>query len=132
MTVYCSKCGAILAPDTAFCVTCGTPVVRAALAGAAGMPVLANVGVAGFSTMRSVTYAGFWLRFVAHLIDGLILGVAVFALVIPLLFLTGLAATLENLTHQADGQLSPAAIAGIFSLVFTFVAVGVFLQWLYF
>ena len=54
-----------------------------------GVPVPANVGVAGFSTTRSVTYAGFWLRFVAHLIDGLILGVGVFALVIPLLFLNG-------------------------------------------
>jgi uncharacterized RDD family membrane protein YckC len=130
--VYCSKCGAVLAVDAAFCVSCGNPVARAALAGPAEVRVPADVGVVGFSTTRSVTYAGFWLRFVAHLIDSLILGVAVFALVIPLLFLTGLAATLENLAHQADPQLSPAAIAGILSLVFTFVAVAVLLQWLYF
>jgi uncharacterized RDD family membrane protein YckC len=79
-----------------------------------------------------VTYAGFWLRFVAHLIDGLILGVGVFALVIPLLFLTGLVAALERLPEQLDGQPNPAAIAAILSLVFTFVAVGILLQWLYY
>jgi len=130
--VYCSKCGAILSADAAYCVTCGTPVVRTAIAGAAGVAVPANVGVAGFSTTQSVTYAGFWLRFVAHLIDGLILGIGVFALVIPLIFLTGLGATFASLSHHSEEPPSPAAIAGILSLVFTFVAVGVLLQWLYF
>ncbi len=132
--MYCSKCGAVLATDAAFCVSCGSPVVRGAVA-AAGVPVPASVGVAGFSTTRSVTYAGFWLRFVAHLIDGLILGVGVFALVIPLLFLTGLAATLESLPRRLEGmegQPNPAVIGAIFSLVFMFVVVGVLLQWLYF
>jgi len=110
-------------------------VVRAALAGAAGAAVPANMGVAGFSTTRSVMYAGFWLRFVAHLIDGLILGVGVFALVIPLLFLTGLAATLASLPHRLEGmegQPNPAVIGAILSLVFMFVMVGVLLQWLYY
>ena len=129
--MFCSKCGAVLTADGAFCVSCGSPVVRGAVA-AAGVPVPANVGVAGFSTTRSVRYAGFWLRFVAHLIDGLILGVGVFALVIPLLFLTGLVAALERLPEQLDGQPNPAAIAAILSLVFTFVAVGILLQWLYY
>ncbi len=130
--MYCSKCGAVLAADAAFCVSCGIPVVRGALAGAAGLPVPANVGVAGFSTTRSVTYAGFWLRFVAYLIDGVILGIAIFALVIPLLFLTGLAATLERLPHHLDGQINPAAIAAIVLLALTFAAVAVVLKWLYF
>lgn len=130
--MYCSKCGAILSADAAFCVTCGTPVVRAAIAGAAGVAVPANVGVAGFSTTQRVTYAGFWLRWVAHLIDGLIVGAGVFALVIPLIFLTGLAATLEGLSQHANEPPNPAAIAGILSLVLTFVAVAVLLQWLYF
>jgi len=130
--VYCSKCGAVLAADAAFCASCGNPVVRGALVGVAGVPVAANVGVAGFSTTRCVTYAGFWLRFVAHLIDGVILGVGVFALVIPLLFLTGLIAAVERLPEHVDGQVNPAAIAAILSLVFTFVAVGILLQWLYY
>ncbi len=132
--MYCSKCGAVLATDAAFCVSCGSPVVRGAVA-ATGVPVPASVGVGGFSTTRNVTYAGFWLRFVAHLIDGLILGVGVFALVIPLVFLTGLAATLESLPHRLEGmegQPNPALIGAIFSLFFMFVIVGVLLQWLYF
>ena len=82
-----------------------------------------------------MTYAGFWLRFVAHLIDGLILGVGVFALVIPLVFLTGLAATLESLPRRIEGMEghpNPALIGAILSLVFLFVTVGVLLQWLYY
>lgn len=130
--MYCSKCGAVLAADAAFCVSCGSPVVRGAVASAAGVPVPANVGVAGFSTTRSVTYAGFWLRFVAYLIDGLILSVGVFALVIPLLFLTGLMATVESLPHHWEGRPSPAAIVAILSVVLTFAAVAVVLKWLYF
>ncbi len=130
--MYCSRCGALLGADAAYCVSCGAPVARTAVTGAAGAVVPANVGVAGFSTTQSVTYAGFWLRFAAHLIDGLILGVAVFALVIPLLFLMGLGATIERVSHHAEEAPSPAAIAGILSLVFTFIAVGVLLQWLYF
>jgi uncharacterized RDD family membrane protein YckC len=130
--VYCSKCGAILGAEAAYCVTCGTPVVRATIAGAAGVTVPANVGVAGFSTTQSVTYAGFWLRWVAHLIDGLIVGVGVFALVIPLIFLTGLTATLDRLPNHSSEPPSPAAIAGVLSIVFTFIAVAVLLQWLYF
>jgi len=133
--VYCSKCGAVLAGDASFCVSCGNPVVSGAIAGAAGVAVPANVGVAGFSTTRSVTYAGFWLRFVAHLIDGLIVGAGVFVLVIPLVFLTGLAATLESLPRRMEGmegQPNPAVIGAILSLVFMFVAVSVLLQWLYY
>ena len=96
------------------------------------MPVPANVGVAGFSTTQSVTYAGFWLRFVAHLIDGLILSVGILALVIPLLFLTGLAATVERLPRHSHEPPSPTAIMAIISLLLTFAAVAVLLQWLYF
>jgi len=130
--VYCSKCGAVLAADAAFCGSCGNPVVRATPAGAAGVPAPGNVGVAGFSTTRSVTYAGFWLRFVAYLVDSVILGIAIFALVIPLLFATGLAATLERMPQHLDGEANPAAIAAIVSLVLIFVAVAVLLKWLYF
>jgi uncharacterized RDD family membrane protein YckC len=79
-----------------------------------------------------VTYAGFWLRFVAYLIDGLIISVGVFALVIPLLFLTGLMATVESLPHHWEGRPSPAAIVAILSVVLTFAAVAVVLKWLYF
>jgi len=132
MTVYCSKCGALLGADAAYCVSCGAPVTRTAIAGAAGAVVPANVGVAGFSTAQSVTYAGFWLRFVAHLIDGLILSVGIFVIVIPLIFLTGLAATIGSLRHYRHEPPNPEAIVGILSILFAFLVVGALLQWLYF
>ncbi len=130
--MYCSKCGAILGADAAFCGSCGTPVVRATPGGTVGVSVPPNVGVAGFSTTQSVIYAGFWLRFVAYLIDSVILGIGVIALIIPLIFLTGLAATIGSLPHHEDGQLSPGAIAGIVSTVFMIVAVALVVKWLYY
>jgi uncharacterized RDD family membrane protein YckC len=139
--VFCSKCGSAVVPGTAFCGVCGTPVVPTAVspqiplasgavapyaAGGTPTPYLGS----GFPGVRNVTYAGFWLRVVAHLIDGLILGVAVFALIIPLIFLTGLAANFGALMNHRGGEPDPAMVAGILSMAFA-AAVAIILQWLY-
>jgi uncharacterized RDD family membrane protein YckC len=78
-----------------------------------------------------VTYAGFWLRFVAYIIDGFILSFAVFALVIPLIFLTGMAARFESLPRRAGQPMDPAMFAAILSVVFLFACASVLIQWLY-
>jgi uncharacterized RDD family membrane protein YckC len=140
--VYCSKCGSAVAPGTAFCGVCGTPVAPTAVSpeiprasgvaapyAAAGTPT-PYLG-SGFPGVRNVTYAGFWLRFVAHIVDSLILGVAMLALLIPLLFLTGMAANFGSLANHRGGEPDPAMVAGILSLVFAFAAVAVIVQWLY-
>lgn len=56
--MYCSRCGKPNADDAKFCQTCGAPL-------------------AGEATPATPTtqYAGFWRRFVAYLIDNLILAV---------------------------------------------------------
>jgi uncharacterized RDD family membrane protein YckC len=80
--MYCSKCGAKVAEGAVFCAACGTPV-----SSSAGEP--ANAGVwttpdanpaavpsAGWpapAVGSPVAYAGFWLRFVAIIIDGILL-----------------------------------------------------------
>jgi len=133
--VYCSKCGSALAPDVAFCTACGTPAGRVARASPPLSPpavgtVAAHAG--GLFPTPAATYAGFWLRFVAHLIDGLILSAATFAVVIPLIFLTGLAAHLEALPRHSGQRLDPAAMAAIISMVSLLVIASVLIQWLYY
>jgi uncharacterized RDD family membrane protein YckC len=56
--MYCSRCGTQNADEAKFCQTCGVPLTSAA---APGTP--------------AVQYAGFWRRFLAYIIDGLILSV---------------------------------------------------------
>ena len=131
--MFCSKCGAALAADSAFCVTCGTPQARPALATPGTVTVPPNVGVAGYSAGRGqFLYAGFWLRLIAHLIDSLILGVAVIALFIPLAAITGAAAHLRTLEDAPrNGQADPAVIAALISVAFTFVGAAVLITWLY-
>ncbi len=137
--MYCSKCGANLAADAAFCVSCGTPAGRSAIPSAspsalpAYPPVPARVPYAdpaGLAVSRGFTYAGFWLRVVAALVDGLILGLALLVLIVPLIFLTGFAATFGALA-QHRGQPDPAVIGGFIMIVLVFALISLIAQWLY-
>ncbi len=131
--MFCSKCGAAVAADSAFCTTCGNPQSRPAVAAPAAVVVPANVGVAGFSAGRGqFMYGDFWLRFVAYLLDSLIMGFAVIALFIPLAAITGAAAHLRILEDAPrHGQINPAMVAAILSVVFTFVGAALLITWLY-
>ncbi len=139
--MYCSKCGTALAADATFCGHCGTQQVKSA--SAQGQPTVpASVGVAGMTSYQAlgapaipgphgVTYAGFWLRVVAYLIDGVILSAAIFALVIPFIFLTGAVAHLGSLAHQRGEQVDPAVVGALLTVVFVFLGVSILIQWLY-
>jgi len=130
--VFCSKCGAALAADTAFCQSCGSPVARTMLATATGGAVSPHAGVGAIVYATNVTYAGFWLRLVAHLIDGFIVGLALLILIVPLFFLMGGVALLTSFAHGAVERQNPAQVGAILSLVFVLVGVSVLGQWLYF
>lgn len=130
--MFCSKCGAALAANSGFCQTCGTPVARPALATPPAMAVSPHAGVGAIAYASNVTYAGFWLRFVAYLVDGFILGIAVMALFIPFFFLLGGMAMLGSLPHHPGDRFEPAQFAGLFSLVLTLIGVSLVVKWLYY
>jgi uncharacterized RDD family membrane protein YckC len=130
--VFCSKCGAALAADTAFCQSCGSPVVRTAVATAPAMAVSPHAGVGAIVYATNVTYAGFWLRLVAHLVDGVIVGIAAMILIVPLFFLMGGVALISSFPHGSDVRPDPAQLGAWFSLVLVLVAVSVLAQWLYY
>jgi uncharacterized RDD family membrane protein YckC len=132
--VFCSKCGAATTADSAFCTSCGAQQTRPLVANPGAIRVPANVGVAGFSAVRGqFLYAGFWLRFVAYLIDGLITSVAILALFIPIAIVTGAAAHLRDLADlpRNGGQMDPTMIGALISVGVTFVGVSLLITWLY-
>src|SRR5580765_465602 len=92
-TFFCSQCGAPNVADAQFCTRCGvsthagapaqipaaipSPVAASSYQPPAPRPAIAPVG--------ALRYGGFWIRFVAAIIDGVI----VQAVVLPLSFLVG-------------------------------------------
>lgn len=137
--MFCTKCGAQNPAGTAFCQSCGNPVVTAS---APPVPVIAGPAApvipAGVYGSQSpvvygpvVNYGGFWQRFAAYFIDGLITGAAMMVLFIPLALLTGATAHLGTLGRQRGDEMDPAAAAAIFTLFFGFLAVAILISWLY-
>jgi uncharacterized RDD family membrane protein YckC len=79
--VFCSKCGAQTAAHAAFCQKCG-----AAMPAAMPVPAAAAVPAPAYAYAAAPTarYGGFWIRFLAVIIDGIIVRVvtAPFALLL--------------------------------------------------
>jgi uncharacterized RDD family membrane protein YckC len=134
--VYCSKCGSEISNATAFCPTCGQAVtlVVATAAPQASMTVapipsapmvLANAGYGG------VEYAGFWLRFVAYIIDGVVSGFAFLILLIPLFILTGAGTALSKIGSGEDISDDVAAFLGL-GFLFGFFGIIFLVSWLYY
>jgi len=137
--VYCSKCGVNLAAGTAFCGSCGTPTGTPAAAIArptapptyvGGSSQVSYADPAGLVVSRGFTYAGFWLRVVAALIDGVIMSIALCVLLVPLFLLTGFEARIDGMV-QRHGQPDPAIIVGLIGMILVFAVVSVLIQWLY-
>jgi uncharacterized RDD family membrane protein YckC len=137
--VYCSKCGVNLAAGAAFCGSCGTPTGTPAAAIArpsvppsyvGGSSHAAYADPAGLVVSRGFTYAGFWLRLVASLIDGVIMGLAAGVLLVPVFILTGMGTHLDGLAARG-GRPDPAILIGFFGMILVFAAVSTLIQWLY-
>jgi uncharacterized RDD family membrane protein YckC len=84
----------------------------------------------GAALTRTPTYAGFWLRFLAYLIDGLILSPVLIVFFFIGAAMTGGLAHLMAISSQR-GEVDPAAVFSLVSLLATFVAITLLLRWLY-
>ena len=116
MTVYCTRCGAAAEESARFCPACGnamTPDAATAQAAVAPTPVV----LPGTGPL----YGGFWVRFVAVLIDAILVG----AVTTPLSFFIGLAIGAAGLAVSMPdtGVQLVGAISGL--------ALGVVANWLY-
>jgi uncharacterized RDD family membrane protein YckC len=121
--VYCSKCGAQMADGAVFCSSCGQAFSAAA---ALAHPPM-NLQFAA-ATPR-VEYGGFWLRFLAYLIDGAVITMGACLVAIPLVFLTGLGTLLSEIHPEED--FNDAGFWLILAVIFLFATVSLMVTWLY-
>ena len=110
-------------PDAAqFCTSCGaylTPPVAAAAARPVAAPMVLPPGAAALSGRR---YAGFWIRFLACFIDGIILQVASFVLALPIILVLGVAAA-------GGGRMTEQMASA--SAMFLLFPLTIVMNWLY-
>ena len=129
--MYCSKCGSEISAATAFCPTCGQPtqgiVPGPPAASAPGVP--GTVAPAAPVYYTGVQYAGFWLRFVAYLIDSLLSGVAFVVLLIPILVFTGVMPAIGRIASGEDPGPDVVALISSFIVAFLLLFAG---AWLYY
>lgn len=80
MSIVCPSCGEQNQPDARMCTMCGVVLQKANVTTQAVPPTPMmqqpmRQGYYGAPTSTYVVYAGFWLRFVAILIDGIVLAI---------------------------------------------------------
>lgn len=119
--MYCSKCGALMADGATFCSACGQAFSTAA---AIVRPMNAQV-----ATVPRVQYGGFWLRFLAYLIDGAVIMIGVCVVAIPLVFLTGFGAFLSQIHPEEDWNEN--GVGFLIAVFFLFAMASLVVTWLY-
>lgn len=114
--LYCPNCGNATAYDATVCGYCG-----ATLPGVPGVTMVAQTGMVSSSYAPQVVYGGFWMRFAAAFIDGLLVDVVVLPITFALGAGIGLAGGAVSMPEM--GRHIVAAIAAA-----TF---GILASWLY-
>jgi uncharacterized RDD family membrane protein YckC len=129
-----------MADGAAFCPNCGQAFAVAALpprapmmSASASTPLggegAAIPGYAGYAAVPRVEYAGFWVRFLAWLIDNVVMGVGVVLILIPLIFLTGLRTVLDDFHPNED--MNDAGVFMLIGFVFVLATASLVVTWLY-
>jgi uncharacterized RDD family membrane protein YckC len=79
-----------------------------------------------------VHYAGFWLRVVAYIVDGIVTGLGFLLLFIPFAVMTGLAAAIGGIHPGEDPRDISALLGGTFFLgLFAVIVIGILGNWIY-
>jgi uncharacterized RDD family membrane protein YckC len=135
--MHCSSCGAQTAEGTAFCRSCGKPIVGYSVAAAsAATPYASGVGGAApvVAMAGSRAYAGFWLRFVAYVIDSLVTGAVVgifIAIAVGFLGIEYFRAMVEGMAPRVNNP-NPMVPAMFLICIGTLVVFAIAASWLYF
>ena len=134
--MFCSSCGATVKEGSTFCGTCGKPLsdtaaqapatpTAGAVVATGGQPIVPG----GMAAARDTgLYAGFWLRVVAALIDGLLIGIP-FVVIAVVIFASALP-MLRDLGREPNPN--PFLLIGLFfPRLLLLAALGLVGTWLY-
>jgi len=127
--IFCSKCGAQNSAQAQACQNCGVTLSSSLAPSQAAAPARAYAPAPPVAYAPPSIYGGFWIRFLAHLIDHAILG----AVAAPLFLIMALPG-IVRIVHEAERSQeppSPELIFTILSSVFVYVALAFVGQWLY-
>lgn len=132
--MFCSGCGRAVPRGAAFCPQCGRPAFAAAATIPGGAAVVLPRAQPSSPEVVAVApglvYAGFWLRFVAYIIDSVIVSAFVGILLVILIFATGIGAVLR---HLPDHPNPDAIWQATFIVTLAIVCVSAFIGvWLYY
>ncbi len=138
---FCSKCGANVADGVAFCGACGQPMAGYSIGQgvAARAPAASAAPMAGYgapaqpvwqgSAVRTVSYAGFWLRFVALIIDTIVLSIVRAIITVPF----GLGFGMRNRgMFMGHPPQNPEDLVPIFGMMVKLMVITMILNWLYY
>ena len=82
-----------------------------------------------YAAAPRMEYSDFWLRTLAYLIDSAVIGIGFVAILIPLIFLTGLGGLLSHFHPGED--INDFGIALIIGVIFLAATVSLVVTWLY-
>jgi uncharacterized RDD family membrane protein YckC len=137
--MFCSKCGAQLADGATFCTNCGQPTQLAAAepSSSPSVPPVASAPPPTYAppipppvqsgwqvaAQTPVAYAGFWLRFVAYIIDAIILGIVGVGAFFPLF-----RANIHAFTSQNPWEVYTSSSRPLFAIRL----LALMLSWIYY
>jgi len=129
--MFCSRCGIRVEEGNRFCQACGQEVGSTVIAAPAATGALPSPMAVSPAATAPHLYAGFWLRVVASLVDGLILGIPFWIVMGVLISMFG---GFGMMLHRNPGDPRAAAglLAPIFGLFFLGMLAFVIVEWLYF
>jgi uncharacterized RDD family membrane protein YckC len=126
--MFCPKCGSVVVEGTLFCAACGQTVAGVSGAPIGSAPVASQTATA--SARRPVAYAGFWLRFMAILIDSIVVGAGARILLFP--FFAALGLRMAFFHHWPVAPMDPGEILALLGAMIWLIAIMSVVKWLYF
>jgi len=134
--MFCQRCGLRVEEGNRFCQACGLEVDAAVTAAPAAASALPPPVAASARVSATLPYAGFWERVAAYLIDGLILAIPFWLVVVAFIFMFGgLGIMIHRIpvdSHRMDPREALALLAPFFMAFFLGWLVFLILVWLYF
>lgn len=132
--MFCSSCGQSVPDAAAFCPQCGRATAVATPAGCATIgtvpaAIAANPSAAA-TVATGLVYAGFWLRFVAYIIDAVLLSVLELVLILIIVAVFGLGTVIRNLPENRD--VNSIFTATVILAIVVFACAVFVVIWLYF